>query len=51
MTAKQSYLEEQIKISFKNYTFEGIQSLVSELENQNDIDSHVEKDVYNIFFK
>ena len=51
MTAKQSYLEEQIKISFKNYTFEGIQSLVSELENQNDIDSQVEKDVYNIFFK
>ena len=51
MTAKQTYLEEQIKKSFKDYTFEGLQSLVSELENQNDIDPQVEKDVYNIFFK
>lgn len=51
MTAKQTYLEEQIKKSFKSYTFEGLQSLVTELENQNDIDSQVKKDVYNIFFK
>lgn len=50
-TTKQSYLKKQIKKSFKNYTFEGIQSLVNELENRNDIDSQVEKDVYNIFFK
>ena len=51
MTAKQTYLEEQIKKSFKDYTFEGLQSLVSELENQNDIDPQVEKDVYNNIFK
>lgn len=51
MTAKQSYLEEQIKKSFKSYTLEGLQSLVTELENQNDIDLQVKKDVYNIFFK
>ena len=28
MTAKQTYLEEQLKKSFKDYTLEGIQSLV-----------------------
>ena len=51
MTAKQTYLEEQIKKSFKDYTLEGMQSLVNELQNQDDIDSQVKKDVYNIFFK
>ena len=51
MTAKQTHLQQQIKKSFKDYTLEGLQSLVTELENQNDIDSQVKKDVYNIFFK
>ena len=39
MTAKQTYLEEQLKKSFKDYTLEGIQSLVNELQNQDEIDA------------
>ncbi len=51
MTAKQTYLEEQIKKSFKGYTLNGFQSLVNELLNQNEIDQQVKKNVFNIFFK
>ena len=39
MTAKQAYLEEQLKKSFKSYSLEGIQSLLNELQYQNDIDA------------
>ena len=38
MTAKQTYLEEQLKKSFKDYTLEGMQSLVNELQNQDEIE-------------
>lgn len=51
MTAKQAYLEEQLKKSFKSYSLEGMQSLVNELQNQNEIDAKLKKEVFNIFFK
>ena len=51
MTAKQTYLEEQLKKSFKDYTLEGMQSLVNELQNQDEIDAKLKKEVFNIFFK
>ena len=51
MTAKQIYLEEQIKKSFKGYTLDGFQSLVNEVLKQNEIEQQVKKDVFNIFFK
>lgn len=51
MSAKQAYLEEQLKKSFKSYTLEGMQSLVNELQNQDEIDAKLKKEVFNIFFK
>ena len=50
-TAKQTYLEEQLKKSFKDYTLEGMQSLINELQNQDEIDAKLKKEVFNIFFK
>lgn len=51
MTAKETYLLKEIKKSFKDFTFEGLQSLVNELEKDNDIDLNIKKDVFEIFFK
>jgi hypothetical protein len=51
MTAKQTYLEEELKKSFKSYTLESMQSLVNELQNQDEIDAKLKKEVFNIFFK
>lgn len=45
------YSKEELEKLFKSYTLEGMQSLINELQNQNEIDAEMKKKVFNIFFK